>query len=649
MEQRVHSFPVPVLGETVHSVVSRHLARQAGGRRKHLDSLGISAGTPPHAPVMTGIHALANFVPDGHPWHDNPLLIVEKHSAVPLFTAFSSESTRNQITKIIADGEAANPSKLLGFGSQSPRRTPNYKFCRECVVRDRQYGFPVSYRHHQPDFVRACAIHEAPLVYGCMEGHSSDGAVGRWSMAGHCNCDRSYFKFACQDDDHGEFENWLWFAKQTHGIFNMEGTPNQLAAEVLRSRLCAKFPSGTGLALTEIDQAADDVFGTMMLQDLKIKVALSNVYPRWPFHAFAKSRSEVVSGRGNFARLLVLTRLVAESVQDLFLPNQDTRHQPLKAAEPKGYASRKLEAASGDKDLLLEALQSCSYKLLKTSQQLGMSNPTYLSARLLANQIRVPLLQAKTEKLGAQRIQNVKAALLLGQPKKEVLAVYGLSTWDLTLIELDDPYLMSAHRQATVEKQRAAHRLAVEQFVAAHPEANRTEVSTNVSAVDWLREHDGEWLERTLPKKARPGGQTRTQRRDWPAIDAESVANLHTVVTMKQNLDEDFESKPYRMTSTSLLRILEIPFSSLIHLPNLKLELERLSEPLDEYRHRRIRWALKEYDKLDLPLSMNKFRIVAGLNANVIAKLSDFVEAEAISIGLLIDARMFGKNLLARE
>lgn len=642
---RVHSFPVPALGETIPSVVSRHLARQAGGKQKHLESLGIVRGTAPHARVMVGVHTLAKLVPEGHPWYDDPHKIIRDNTVTPLYIAFSSEEERIRVVQSIADGTASSPSKLLGASATGElRHSKTYKFCRKCVLSDWQNGFAISYCHHQPPFVRVCALHEEPLISGCNACFTHVAAAGRWNMAGECSCSKAFFSFDSCGMNARDFDGWLWLAQQTYSILKIDSRPKAAPAEILRGHLGRKFGSNGGLSVVQIVEAATELFSAEILQYLEITgrdSSRNSTY--WIRSAFQKSSgSDVLTGQGNFARLLILLRLVTDDVLNLFLETHFPADESSKSRSRAEvvYSISKLRKSPEDRELLKFALEENSYKISPASRSLGLATPGNLVSLLLANAIRVPLSKRQVSEIGQEKIVLIQSSLTAGDSNKFVMSKFAVPSWTLTLIKLDNPSLHSLQRQAAFQRQRAKHRAEVEEFLRLHTNATRTTIKKTLSATtDWLSKRDLEWYKNSLPPPSPLRGVGgRKTRKDWPSIDARAVQHLKGVVADQ----ETALGRPLRRSATFLRKAIKIPPNSMKRLPLLKAALLELAESRSTYLERRIRWALNEYLNLDVPLSMDRLRMLGSISPVDLRSMADFIETEAIALGLVIDARTFG-------
>ena len=130
-------FPIPVSGETVTSVVGRHLHRTAGPRSRSLSFLGLRFASA-RALVPPQLEQLAGAMPQGHPWFSNPREIVLSHTLVPLYLHFADPIRSASVLKSIESNVTRNPAASLGLTvAAGSRMTTNYKYCPDCLARDK--------------------------------------------------------------------------------------------------------------------------------------------------------------------------------------------------------------------------------------------------------------------------------------------------------------------------------------------------------------------------------------------------------------------------------------------------------------------------------------------------------------------------------
>ena len=186
---RLPAFPVPYEGETVSSVVARFLGRTAGPTERKLGFLGLRR-TASTALTPIDLQALVDAMPPGHPWCDDPQLILTRHTLAPLYLYFAHPLRASGAMQALLGGLCPNPAATLGITVSAvknlARRT---KFCPQCNEVDvANRGNAISYREHQPEFVKLCASHGTPLLLSCSNCYGDRKAARMWRTAGACNC-----------------------------------------------------------------------------------------------------------------------------------------------------------------------------------------------------------------------------------------------------------------------------------------------------------------------------------------------------------------------------------------------------------------------------------------------------------------------------
>ncbi len=634
-------FPVAVEGETIPSVVARHLQRTAGPRSRALSFLGLrhaaaSAVVPPQ------LAALAEAMPEGHPWFDNPSGIVAHHTLVPLYVHFASPRRADSVLTAIQTNSTANPAASLGLTIAASRNlSSGYKFCPECVAHDvstRGRGFSVAYREHQPPFVRACALHLRPLLFGCGVCQANRKALGMWQMAGRCDCKSPQHEPAHTVRDDPVYEASVsWLAKQVRSILSKDRPACEESMGVrLRAALDQSgFKGRTGLDSDAVESALTSRFGLAFLQSVDAPgTTRSAAGSRWPSRLLG---STTMNGERtpNVLLSLLLTGLVADNIDGLWTAMPDQSVQP-SLPVPSGYSTpRELGREMLSKEAIESALQASKGKIAAAALSLQVS-PSNLAVDMQRQGIRLRLPAVTAKRLGPDLIAAVKQALQAGTAKAEIQRSLGISEWSLQLIELDAPKLREVHRKATIEMQRSAHRRAVLQHLHLHPSARRTDIATDCAAAfDWLRRFDSAWLERSLPRPRRAKNNGRGPRKDWTQIDRACAATIRA--TAREELEQ--QSRPTRLTPTRLLRAAGVLNKEASLVPLAVHEAKACSESEDAFLRRKIKWALVEYSNQHVPVSINKLRRVAGLPPRRLIRYGEYIVEIACALSLTIDAR----------
>lgn len=633
---RLPSFPAPEPGETVASVVARHLYRTAGPRSRSLSILGLQ-GNAANSLVPLQVRTLADSMPAGHPWQSRPDEIVKHHTLVPLYLHFARPERSAALLEAIVAGSTGNPAASLGLAVTSSRRlTSRHKFCSECVDSDiRTLGFSVLYREHQASFVRVCVRHEKPLLFSCSQCHSQRKALKMWSMAGRCDCESPQLHFANRLSGDSTYQAGALFLAWQAKVMLANPFPTVPLAELLRMTLInAGFSGRTGIDAHAIHWALIARYGTLLLQDLGIiDAARTNSVSIWPRRLFS---SNVIKGDNtpDVLRCILVAGLVVDNISKLYaIPS---KRENAENACPSGYGKiGPLKREMLTTQTIASALKDSGYRISTAAERLGVTS-SRLAVDMLRQGMNLPLSPATAKRLGPKLTLTVTQALQSGLPKIQIQRTFGISEWSLQLIELASPELRETHREATIEMQRESHRSSVLLQLKLHPSSKRSDIIAHcVAACDWLRRFDGEWLERHLPKPRRGTSSSRSPRKDWHKFDLDAVDAI--CAEMQYELNKS--GRPTRITISRLLRAGGALNKHPSLVPRAIVEAKRCAESEDAYLRRRIKWAVQAYANQHIAISMNQLRRVAALSPERLLLYRDFIQEMAQRNQITIDAR----------
>lgn len=640
---RLPAFPIPYEGETVSSVVARFLGRTAGPTERKLQSLGLGR-TASTALMPLDVQALTDAMPLGHPWCDNPELVLMRHTPVPLYLHFAHPQRAASSLQSLLSRLCGNPAAALGLTvSAANNLARQSKFCRQCVESDiESRGNAVHYREHQPEFVKLCATHGTPLLLSCSTCLGERNAARMWQRAGSCSCGSPTFAPAIEVGlDPTADDGWLWLSRQVKSILSMSQLPTAPLLPVLRRFLKARgYGARGGIDSSAVLEELKTHFGHKLLSQvvgLPSQRRLLNT--RWPGRMLGEP-ALAEQKLPDTLRTLMLTALVATDVADLH--DAPVTVQPTDAPKPQGYSGEKrLDRALLSGDSIEQALASAGGKISVAANQLGVSS-SVLAVDMRRLGLRLPLPATTILRLGTARVEAVRAALRSGEAKNKIQTRLRVSDWTLQLIVLDDQNLGELHRAATIKEQRLKHRKAVTTFIAAHPEAGKTDVRTAcVAAVDWLATFDSEWLIENLPERKAAAPAWRAPIRDWNKLDQAFSTKIGAVARSELVKSE----RPIRLTVSRLLNQCSL---GAVHNPDrnhlLPLTLAAAhahAESADSFYKRKLAWALKEYQALHVPISTNILRRVAGLQPRRLMEQREFIIEEARRLKISIDARCF--------
>lgn len=642
---KVPNFPLPARGEAFSSVIARHLERSPVPRSKHIKALNLSSSGA-NTLVPNTLPAFASILPEGHPWENDPKMIVANHTLAPLFLHFAHPRRTCQVISAISKGTTKNSAASLGIATQiSAKFGTGGKICPECMAQDtKALGYPVMYRHHQPSFVHVCAEHGCELFLNCEKCETSYRAASAWNMAGRCKCSSpASIPSLPSKIDQRTADGFVWLARQVSTILDSHDSHSDLPlSHVLLSLLKQNgfVSSRGGLDSFRINEALLAEFGEPFLSQIGLESwgALSAAGPR-PSRSLSK---DVIEGKRtpDVLKLLLLSRLVTEDIMDLHRSPAQSRESNSQVTAA-GYGQRGPKNRERlSKAEIFSAIRSNLGKLTPAAATLGV-NSYSLAADMRRLSIQLPLTRRMIERIGPEIVNSVRDDLSRGVPKSIIRKKNNISEWSLILVELDDPQLNKTHQNRTIENQREKHRDSLRKFIDKRENGTRSEyIEVHPGDYDWLRNNDHEWLYDNLPTQTRgleqPG---RTSRNDWNRRDLDAVSAIRRLVRSELESKE----KPRRLSRSRLFSEATgtngLSQRRAALLPLAFKESGDLSESRDEFLRRKIRWAVVEYSHHHTFISINQLRRVAGLAADTLKEFREDVLEVAMELDLPFHAK----------
>lgn len=126
----------------------------------------------------------------------------------------------------------------------------------------------------------------------------------------------------------------------------------------------------------------------------------------------------------------------------------------------------------------------------------------------------------------------------------------------------------------------------------------------------WIYRHDREWYEKVTPE--RKAIKPRKSTVDWKKRDEECLELAKEAVEIILNMP----GKPIRITPSSITRVAgeKSGFRRSEGLVNTRKYMKRASEDLNDFRIRKIKWAIEEMEKKKEYITLNKIRVYIGFN-----------------------------------
>lgn len=148
-----------------------------------------------------------------------------------------------------------------------------------------------------------------------------------------------------------------------------------------------------------------------------------------------------------------------------------------------------------------------------------------------------------------------------------------------------------------------------------HPNKSKSQLrKVESKAYSWLYEHDREWLNSNSPKPKRV--IVSEDRVDWEARDQEILEEAKIGVQKILNI----EGRPQRLTITRIgteIGRLALLQKKMNKLPLTKAYLDTVTESIEQFRQRKIEWAIKELERQGEEIRTWKVQRMLGSHVEV--------------------------------
>jgi hypothetical protein len=199
----------------------------------------------------------------------------------------------------------------------------------------------------------------------------------------------------------------------------------------------------------------------------------------------------------------------------------------------------------------------------------------------------------------------------------------GLETpWKSLPQSLEEP---SKNNETRLEKIRVKHRSDWKALQKQHKGLSKTALGRLApSTYDWLRKKDKEWLDQNSPKSSIT--VTGNNRVNWEKRDERILAQVKNAVQLTLSAQKPIRITIGRIGSTiGQLRLLE---QQLDKMPLTKAYLESVTEEVEDYQVRRIKWAIKFLEEQGEKVTLAKTRRLAGLRSSQSQKVRVILDSE---------------------
>jgi molybdenum-dependent DNA-binding transcriptional regulator ModE len=226
---------------------------------------------------------------------------------------------------------------------------------------------------------------------------------------------------------------------------------------------------------------------------------------------------------------------------------------------------------------------------------------------------------------------QVVALIARGDSIETVARATGLSYSSVARLYSIHAEVRNEQKSAERENRRGMARARFTEFFAAGNRGVKAFRSSFSSDYAWLYRNDRNWLQMHTPEE-RVSDAVRAPRVDWEYRDAKAAAFVAKMKLARRL--ENADEKPIRQTATLLARVAGVENhikSRPERFPATVAAIAGAAETDDEFRTRRIRWAIVSLRQQGLPLDEWRVRRLAGLETkinNLEATIAGILEEE---------------------
>jgi len=170
-------------------------------------------------------------------------------------------------------------------------------------------------------------------------------------------------------------------------------------------------------------------------------------------------------------------------------------------------------------------------------------------------------------------------------------------------------------------EERDTHRRKWKQLIADNPDANRSLLRIlDATSYFWLQENDRTWFGGHLP-----ASQQQSSHIDWELRDAQYLKAAEKAVDDLRNTP----GKPVWISRNRIIRQTRLNAlgnkNSIERMPKTATFLQQSTESIDQWRKRKIIWAIHELREADKTITPRQIAQKAAINTRVVPTLYDFM------------------------
>ena len=639
-------FPTACKGETVFSVLSRFAKRLRHNASKILHSLtGRLLQYHRFGGFPSRLERIAERVPTGNPW-SNAWYILENHTGLSYATYFFDKSLKERLKTEFSP-------RRLGISQLRLQPWPtNPRFCIKCLEEQKEHGFTYFIREHQLPGVLVCYRHHVPLSIGCRTCGPYPFRKAAIFLPGECNCKLEIDPLNLEINPNLKYDHLIWIAEQSSYLVNSkEGFQGELYSAIKMMLTDNGVMRG---GLVNRRKLAKDItvrFGENFLHEFHCRIYRGGHISPWlrclirpalrkpaftqmvligTYFESITSFEETIKRPAD--RIESRQPNTSMEIRRRFKQNTKRLQKPM---DKKGNEIDpvRLHALSNGGAI---SLRSLAYKLNAT--------PWQTARACLENYIRIPLRNGAIYKLTDEKIQAIGNDLRNGMYKTQICLKYGIHEESLLAIIVDQPSLDQENATAIRARIIRKHRQTVMGLIESGTCTTRGMLFPKyVHEYDYLKNYDNEWLDETLPpflQRRRPNPENKPGRRrpriNWASVDEEAARQVRSYI--KKNKESDL--KPVWLSKTACLIMAGCQHRyNTKRFPELTMILNQDLESRDEFRKRRIKWAMREIIKDGNGFGMFKLKHKSCLSEIVLRQYMEFTVAEAESLGIKFSCR----------
>ncbi|ETI91658.1 MAG: hypothetical protein Q607_CBUC00021G0100 [Clostridium butyricum DORA_1] len=575
-------FPIPYEDELLYSILARYRIHSGNiSLKSTLEDIYGNRNITAAMDLPSHIDKIIANLPICSKYSSEEL--IERYTLYPLYSAFLPPEDAEIIKKYMKEDKGGSIYNKIGLMASSISLNQYFKFCPQCLEEDmRNYGELYWHRLHQIPGILVCSKHKVLL-------HNSQVPVRGFNRHEYINASLDVCKVDSEVINYTDeilkqliklaedvelllnqkFSNKSleWFREQYINKLKVLGYAN-INGSVKQKKLLTDFVDYYGDKLLTIFQS-------------NINTVSKHIWLTEMFRKKKKSNHPI--------RHLLLMDFLGISIKELFYhkieykPFGDGPWPCLNAAS-EHYRQLKINEmdikyGSDSKSPIGIFKCSCGFQYKRTGPDV-LENDKYRITKIIEFG---PIWENKLNDLVSKGFSLREIAHRLKVDPVTVKKYSNKSEKDSIVIQVNNE---------TNDCEKANYRLEWINLRRKYSNKSKTELrKENRSLFIWLYRNDKEWLNNNSPDLKFPSNNGR--RVDWDARDDEIIENIKCLVESLYKSDD----KPKKITVSSIgdrLGIKSLLEKHLDKLPKTNEYLKFVVENNDDFRIRRIKWAIRQ-------------------------------------------------------